>query len=116
MWNNFGRYSTVFSFFPPCSFSFCSTHLTALHAYPQLRRLSLAKNQLTYLPDTTFAPVGLGSFELLDLSGNRLQNLPQLIMPALNILDVSQNDLFALDTDVFDALVQLRILDLYMNS
>lgn len=93
-----------------------------LHAVPdqiidlrQLREVKLGHNRLTRIPDV-MVNVGMLHVELLDLSHNRLAELPRHlhVVATLQFLDVSHNKITSLPGQ-FRLLERLEVLDVSYN-
>ena len=84
----------------------------------KLKVLDLSDNDLDYLPSGVF--VGLTKLKVLDLSDNNLDHLPSGVfvgLTKLKVLDLSYNRLYhstSLPTDIFQPLIHLEQLKLYM--
>ncbi|CAE7557559.1 Igfals [Symbiodinium natans] len=91
-----------------------------------LRLLSLSENRLTNLSTELLRPLRnleqlfLGGkvdelFEVI-VQGNHLVSLPAFDNPQLEVLDISENELTALEDGTFAQLHRLRVLDLGQNK
>jgi Leucine-rich repeat (LRR) protein len=91
----------------------CTLPASALGALADLQELRLPNNALLELPASVFgAGVGLPQLQVVDLSSNRLQNLPSSIvrLPKLQVLNVAANELRSLPE--VGCLVMLKSLNL----
>ena len=82
-----------------------------------LKTLHMSYNQLTSLPEKTFAC--LNNLEELSLDCNQLSSLPENIfvpLPKLYKLDLSKNKFASLPENIFAPLSKLTILHLYENK
>lgn len=87
----------------------------------ELRTLDLSHNNIWILPTDVFCP--LQSLKTLNLTSNRIQNMTQLGLTgaktcntALEILDLTNNDVITVPDDVLSALRSLTHLNLQENA
>lgn len=95
-------------------------HSESFAGLDNLRKLNLSRNNIWTLPQGVFCP--LHSLKTLNLTHNRIQNTTQLGLSlikcnnALEILDLSNNDIITVPDDVFSAQRSLTVLHLQENA
>ena len=88
-----------------------------LHRKPLLELLDLSRNKLTQLPKDSFS--GLSGLLTLDLSLNDISTVTSGAFSGLNKLqklDLSFNNISAMTNGAFNGITSLRVLDLSLNK
>ncbi|XP_018336498.1 protein artichoke-like [Agrilus planipennis] len=83
-----------------------------------LEYLYLSDNQINYIPPTSSADLDLPNLKTLDLTMNRLQEIPPAILeslPQLKRLLVGKNEISHLEGSTFKGIAKLHHLDLSKN-
>ena len=65
--------------------------LSLLSQFPHLLWINASKNQVSSL--ATFAQEGLEQLQFLNLSGNKIKTLTNIVLPALRRLNLSENEI-----------------------
>ncbi|XP_066993742.2 protein artichoke [Anabrus simplex] len=86
---------------------------------PSLRRLNVSNNQLSLLPNYTFAHSNMTRLRIIDISNNMIENIENLAFDGLFQLDnlnLSGNRIEIIPSGTFQKTIELKHLDLSRNN